>query len=134
MGNPKGQDQALGISDRVDDAVVADAHSPQVGIVDERLGSAGPRVVLQRVEGPHDALSRALVELCQLLERLFVSSLSASGVILNVGGLRGATHNPSVRVTSSAGTALVRSATRSASRSSAIRASSKVDHFFVALD
>jgi hypothetical protein len=108
MGDPQCENHEFRIFDRVDDPIVADPDPPQEGITNERSYAARSRADAQGIDGFNDAARCRLVELGQLFESL--------GVVLDCVG-PSFTHSPSARAASSAGTAAVRPAARSASRS-----------------
>jgi hypothetical protein len=108
MGDPQCENHELRVFDRLDDPVVADPDPPQGRISHERSSAARPRADAQSIEGLENAARRGLVELGQLLDSL--------EVILDGVGPSSA-HSPSARAASSAGTAFVRPASRSARRS-----------------
>ncbi len=66
VGNAQDQDHKPGVSDRVDDPIVADSDTPQVRVADQRSSAAGSRIGAQRVGGLHDPTRHRPVELGQL--------------------------------------------------------------------
>lgn len=108
VGDPQCENHEFRVFDRVDDPVVADPDPPQVWISDERSSATRSRADAQGIDGLEDAARCRLVQLGQLLESL--------GVILDCVRPSCA-YSPSARAASSAGTAVVRPASRSASRS-----------------
>lgn len=116
MGDTERQNQELGVLDRVDHSAVADSMRPQAWVSNQRSRAWRPGLRSQAVDGPGDPPGNLLVKLGQLLQRPRV-------VLDRVRP--GIAHRSSARPTSSAGTGVARPASRSVSRSVAMRPSSR---------
>ena len=116
VGDPKRQYEKFGVPDRVDHSMVTDSDTPKVGVTNQGATVGRPWIDTQGVNCADDATRDGFVNLVELFESFTV-------VLDGIGNRRG--HNPSALATSAAGIAVLRPASRSASRSVAIRASSR---------
>src|SRR5450759_2132850 len=115
MGDPQREHDQLGVLDRVDDSVVADADPPQLVVAEQASAPRWPRIGAKGGDCPCDPSGHLSVELAEFLP---CRGLVADAV------LNAVTHRPRSCATSSAGMTCPRPASMSASRREAIAPSS----------